>query len=162
MEETARDPAGPSPGLQPSCHRCGAPLVGSPAACPRCVVQLRPPTGTKFLRFTRWRLRTLITPVAVVAFTSAWGIHAWHRRLADDRGQFYTHGEMASYQAFLKAVALGQVRDAEKKAAAGVGDRLHWAAEADLWRAKASAHERAEAEYRWRADLKQRLSRGSW
>lgn len=94
----------------------------------------------------------------------AWGIHAWRRRLADDRDQFYSHEEMAQYQAFLKEVALGQVRDAEQKAAVAVavGDREHWVAEADAWRAKASASERAEAEYRWRAELKQQLSRGGW
>jgi len=100
--------------------------------------------------------------VAVVAYILAWGIHNWRRRLADDRDQFYSHEEMAQYQAFLKEVALGQVRDAEQKAAVAVGDREHWVAEADTWRAKAAASARAEAEYRWRAELKQQLSRGGW
>jgi hypothetical protein len=69
---------------------------------------------------------------------------------------------MAQYQAFLKAVALRQAQEAEQKAAAGGGDWRRWAEEADSWRAKAPAHERAEAESRWRADLKQRLRRGDW
>jgi len=67
---------------------------------------------------------------------------------------------MTQYQAFLKEVALGQAREAEPKAAAGGGDRQRWAEEADSWRARASAHTRAEAGYRRRADLKQRLRRG--
>lgn len=164
MEETARDPAGSLPGLRPCCHRCDATLVGSPAACPRCVERLKPTTGPSLIRFARWRLRTLIALVAVAACTSAWGIHAWRRRLADDRGRFYTHEEMVPYQAFLKEVALGEAQDAEQKAAAAaaVGDRRHWTEEADAWRAKASAHERAEAKYRWRAELKQRLGQGEW
>src|SRR5947208_3465616 len=113
MDETARDPAAPSPRLLPSCYRCGTPLVGSPvAACPRCVERLRQPIGPRLLGLARWRIRTLIALIAVVASMSVWGIHAWRCRLADDRGQFYTHEEMAQYQAFLKQVALGQVRDA--------------------------------------------------
>ncbi|AGA28283.1 hypothetical protein [Singulisphaera acidiphila] len=100
--------------------------------------------------------------IALAACASAWGIHAWRRRLADDRSQFYTHEEMAQYQAFLKSVALGQAREAEGKAAAGGADRQRWAEEAASWRAKSYAHERSAVEYRWRADLKQRLRRGGW
>ena len=74
----------------------------------------------------------------------------------------YTHEEMVQYQAFLKSVALGQAREAERKAAAGGADRQRWAEDAVSWRAKASTHERSAAEYRWRADLKQRLRRGGW
>src|SRR5437763_1109327 len=131
MDETARDSGAKPPRLLPSCHQCGAPLACSPVApCPRCIEQPRQPTGSAFLRLARWRLRTLILLVALVACASAWGVHARRRQLADDRGQFYTHEEMARYQGFLKAIALDQARQAEGKVAAGGGDRQRWAEEA--------------------------------
>lgn len=164
MDETGRDPAVRLPGLSPSCHRCGAPLVGSSPAttCSRCADHPRHAIGPRLLRLARWKLRTAIVLIALVACASAWGIYAWRRWLADDRGRFYTHEETAQYQAFLKSVALGQAREAQRKAAAGGADRQRWVEEAASWSARANAHERSAADYRWCADLKQRLRRGGW
>ncbi|QEH35549.1 hypothetical protein OJF2_41020 [Aquisphaera giovannonii] len=153
----------PSPSFRPSCHRCGSPLEGSPvAACPLCVEPLGRPLGPRLRRLARWRLRGLLVLVAVAAFAAAWGVHAWHRRVADDRGQFYTHEELALYQEFQQAAALVAAREAESKAAAGDADSPRWAAEAASLRARAAALGRSAADYRWRAGIKQRLARGGW
>jgi hypothetical protein len=104
----------------------------------------------------------MIAVVALAACVSAWGVCAWRRRLADDRGQFYTHEDMVRYQAFLKSVALGAAQEAEQKSSAGGNGRQRWTEAASAWRAKASDHARLEAEYRWRADLKQRIRGAAW
>jgi hypothetical protein len=155
MSETAREPASAPTRLRPSCHRCGAPLDDSLlASCPRCADCPRHPLGLRLGRLARPRLRTLLALVAVLAIALGWGVHVRRRRLADDSGQFYTHEEMAQYQAFLQAVALGQAREAERKAAAGGGEAPRWAEEAAEARARASAYARSRREYQWRAGLK--------
>jgi hypothetical protein len=149
MSRTTREPAYLSPRLRPSCYRCGSPLTDSPVvSCPRCVERPRRPIGASLLRLARFRLRTVLVLVALVAVALAWGVHAWRRRLADNAGQFRTHEEETEYQAFLKSVALDQARQAELKAAAGGDHRQRWTEEAASWRTRASAHARAEAEYR--------------
>ncbi len=106
------------------------------------------------MRRLRLQLRTLLVLIAVVAVAFAWGIHIRRRRLADDSGQFYTHEEMAAYQAFQESVALDHAQEAERKAAAGDVDTERWSREAaEMW-ARASAHARSKREYLWRAGLK--------
>jgi hypothetical protein len=81
-------------------------------------------------------------------------VHARRHRLADDSSGFYSHEELAEYQAFLEAVAARHAREAEEKADAGGADASRWAREAAGARARASAHAEIEREYRWRAGRK--------
>jgi len=94
--------------------------------------------------------------ITFVAVALGWDVHVRRRRLADDSGQFYTHEEMAYYQAFLEAVALGLAREAEQKAAAGGSDSARWAKKAAELRLRASAHARSKREFQWRSELKRR------
>jgi hypothetical protein len=106
------------------------------------------------MRRPRLRLRTLLVLVAAVAAASAWGVHAWRRRLADDSGRFYTHEESAAYQAFQEAAATSVAVEAERKAAAGGPDAARWRREAVEARDRASVAAKARREYEWRASLK--------
>lgn len=105
----------------------------------------------------RWRLRTLVVLIALVAWATATGIRMWQWRQADDSGHFYTYEEMADHEAFSKVVALKAAKAAESKAATDPRNKAHWEAEAATLRAKAEALVRSEADHRWRASLKKRL-----
>src|SRR3954453_4828426 len=107
------------------------------------------------MRRPRLRLWTLLVLIAVVAVITAWGVHSRRRRLADDSGRFYTHGEWAAYQAFQEAAATALAVEAERKAAEGGADVLRWAREAAEARHRASVAAEARREYEWRASLKQ-------
>lgn len=141
--------------LRPSCYRCGAPLK-DPAApsCTRCSEPRRSVPPAKLLGLVRVRLRLVLLIVACFGAVLGWVVHARRHQLADDSKGFYSHEEMADYQAFLEAVAARHAREAEEKAAAGGADASRWAREAAGARARASAHAERKREYRWRADLK--------
>ena len=136
------------------CYRCGVPLDGSFDVCPGCAEEPRPTIAARLLGFRRFRLRTLLILVAVAALVSGWVAHDRRRRLADDRGRFYSHEEWAELHAFLESATLKHAREAEQKAAAGGPKAERWAREAAELRAMSSEHAKAKREYQWRAGLK--------
>jgi hypothetical protein len=105
-------------------------------------------------RLGRFRLRTLLALIALVAIAAGWAVHERRRRLADDRGAFYTHEEWAAVLAFQESAARSVAREAEQKAAEGGPDTAHWVAEARAARLQASEAGKARREYEWRASLK--------
>ncbi len=141
--------------LCPSCHRCGAPFQDPTVpSCAQCFEPPRPRLSVFLRRLVRVRLRLVLLLVACFGAALGWGVQIRRHRLADNSREFYTHEEMAEYQAFLEAVAARHAREAEERAAAGGPEAPGWAGEASEARRRAATHSELKREYRWRAALK--------
>jgi hypothetical protein len=95
--------------------------------------------------------------IALIAFLLPQGIRRWRQSLVNDGTVFSTHGEMASHQEFLKAVALDEAKDAEDRADAAPAHRREWLDTAKSWRVRAALHAKSVADHRGKAETEERL-----
>lgn len=139
------------------CYRCDA-ILDSPslATCPGCGADNTTRRSLLALvrRLGRFRLRTLLVLIALVAIAAGWAVHERRRRLADDRDAFFSHEEWAATLAFQESAARSVEREAEQKAAESGPDAAQWTAEARAARLQASEAGKARKQYEWRASLK--------